>query len=111
MKRYLVLYRANANALEQMSKASPEQRKAVMDAWGAWTKKAGGGLVELGSPTTSAQKFATSGGAPQSGDATIGGYSVVQAESKQKLAELLDGHPHFQSPGAAIEVHEIVPIM
>ena len=110
MKRYLVLYRATATALEQMQKGGPEQHKAVMDAWMGWMKKAGPAIVEAGSPTTSPQKFASAGGAPQAGDASIGGYSVLQAESKQKLAELLDGHPHFHAPGAAIEVHEIVPM-
>lgn len=111
MKRYLVLYRANAGALEQMAKATPEQSKSVMDAWLAWTKKAGPGLVELGAPTTSPTKYTSSKGGAQSGDPTIGGYSVLQAESSQKLVELLDGHPHFATPGSAIEVHELVPIM
>ena len=110
MKRYLVLYRATATALEQMHKGTPEQQKAGMDAWLGWMKKAGPAIVETGSPIANPQKYASSGAAPQAGDATIGGYSVVQAESKQKLAELFDGHPHFLAPGATIEVHEIVPM-
>ena len=109
MKRYLVLYRAPGEAKELMAKATPEQSKAVMDAWFAWAKKAGTGVVELGAPTGTAKKY-TGPRATQGGDATIGGYSVLQAESNDKLAELLDGHPHFKMPGSAIEVHEIVPM-
>lgn len=111
MKRYLVLYRASASAMEQMSKATPEQHKSVTDAWHAWAKKAGPALVELGAPTAHPQKFTSSKGAAQSGDASIGGYSILQAASNDALSEVLVGHPHFTMPGSAIEVHEIVPIM
>ena len=109
MKRYLVIYRAPAEAKEQMSKATPEQAKAGMDAWFAWAKKAGPSIVELGAPTGTAKKY-TGPRASQDGDPNIGGYSILQADSNDKLAELLDGHPHFKMPGAAIEVHEILPM-
>jgi hypothetical protein len=111
MKKYLVLYRVTASALEQLAKATPEQSKAMMDAWYAWAKKAGPAVVDLGCPTTSPQKYSSSKGAPQAGDASVGGFSILQAETKDKLEEVLTGHPHFASPGAAIEVHEVVPIM
>ncbi len=110
MKRYLVLYRAPATAMEQMSKATPEQHKGVMDAWLAWAKKAGPALVELGSPTAHAQKYTSSKGAAQTGDASIGGYSILQADSNDALSEVLTGHPHFTTPGSAIEVHELLPM-
>lgn len=50
MKRFLVLYQANASAEEQMARATPEQAKAGMDAWMAWAGKAAGAIVELGAP-------------------------------------------------------------
>jgi hypothetical protein len=109
MKRYLVLYRAPSTAKEQMSKATPEQSKAVMDAWMSWAKKAGAAIVELGAPTGESQKY-TGSKASQAGDATLGGYSILQADSKGALDAVLDGHPHFSMPGAAIEVHEIMPM-
>jgi hypothetical protein len=83
-----------------MSKATPEQHKSVMDAWLAWAKKAGPALVELGAPK----------GAAQTGDASIGGYSILQADSNDALSEVLTGHPHFTTPGSAIEVHELLPM-
>ena len=110
MKRYLVLYRAPSTAKEQMSKATPDQHKGVMDAWLAWAKKAGPAIVELGAPTGEPQKYTGSKGATQAGDATIGGYSILQADSKGALDAVLDGHPHFSMPGSAIEVHELLPM-
>jgi hypothetical protein len=52
----------------------------------------------------------TSGGASdQTND--LGGYSVLQAESKEALAKVLKGHPHFEmGPKASIEITEIMPI-
>jgi hypothetical protein len=40
----------------------------------------------------------------------LGGYSILQAESKEALAESLKGHPHFMMPDAFIEVTEIMPM-
>ena len=111
MPKYLVLYRAAATAAEQMAGASPEQAQAGMDAWMAWAGKAGDAIVDLGSPTTTPQKYDSEKGKPERGDYTIGGFSIFQAESSDALAKALDGHPHFTMPGSSIEVHEIVPIM
>jgi len=111
MKRYLVLYRATPAAMQQMMKATPEQATAVKSAWMTYAKKAGDAIVDLGSPTTTPQKYESEKGKPERGDYTIGGFSIFQAESSDALAKALDGHPHFTMPGSSIEVHEIVPIM
>ncbi len=51
----------------------------------------------------------TQGGAkPHSND--LGGYSILQAESKEALAESLKGHPHFMMPEGFIEVVDLMPI-
>jgi len=53
MKKYIILYRSPVSAQDQMSKATPEQAKAGMDAWMAWAKRAGSAIVDMGSPTAS----------------------------------------------------------
>jgi len=111
MKRYLVLYRATGAAMDQMRKATPEQAQGVKNAWMAYAKKAGEAIVDIGAPTTQPQKYATAKSGAPGGDATIGGFSIFQAESNDALSKVLDGHPHFSMPGSSIEVHEIVPIM
>jgi hypothetical protein len=109
MKKFLVLYRASASGFEQMQKATPEQQKAGMDAWMAWSKKAASSIVDMGAPLGKAMRVQKSGAAsPTAND--LGGYSVLQAESKEALAKNLEGHPHFMMPDGSIDIVEIMPI-
>jgi hypothetical protein len=45
---------------------------------------------------------------PFSGTHKVGGYSILQGESLEEISKLLDGHPHFHSPNASIEVREFL---
>jgi hypothetical protein len=108
MKKFLVLYRAPMAAFEQMQKATPEQQKAGMEAWMAWTKKAGSAIVDMGAPLGKSLRVNGGGTAPAAND--LGGYSVLQAESQEALAATLKGHPHFMMPDGFIEIVEIRPI-
>lgn len=105
MKKYLVLYRSSVPAKEQMMQMTPEQRKASMDAWTSWGEKAGSALVEWGAPTGDSTLLR---GTP--GPGHIGGYSIVRAESLDAARRLFDGHPHFEDPGASIELLELLPL-
>ena len=106
MTQYLVLYRSSTSPADQMAKTTPEQAQAGMDAWMQWASKAGKAIVDLGSPLSS---VATVGKADPGQH--IGGFSVLQADSKEALTALLDGHPHFHAPGDnSIEVLEYLPI-
>jgi hypothetical protein len=106
MTKYLLLYRAPVSATEQMAGASPEEAQAGMDAWMTWAGKAGSAIVDMGSPVARATSIGTDGA---TGDA-IGGFSILEADSLGALEALLDGHPHLQLDGAAIEVHEFLPL-
>ena len=108
MKKFLVLYKAPASSFQQMMKATPDQQKAGMDAWMAWSKKAGGSIVEMGGPLGKSQRVTKTGSSPTTND--LGGYSVLQAESKEALAESLKGHPHFMTPEGTIEIVEVMPV-
>src|SRR3954454_24383277 len=108
MKKFLVLYKAPMSAFEQMKKATPEQQKTGMDAWMAWSKRAGASIVDLGAPLGKSLRVAQSGASPTTND--LGGYSILQAESKEAVAETLKGHPHFMMPDGTIEVVEIMPV-
>jgi hypothetical protein len=109
MKKFLVLYKAPMSAFEQMKKSTPEQQKAGMDAWMGWSKKAGPQIVDMGAPLGKSLKV-TKGGtsAPTTND--LGGYSVLQAESKEALAQTMKDHPHFMMPEGTIEIVEMMPI-
>jgi hypothetical protein len=103
MKKFLVLYRSTVPAKDQMAKATPEQAKGVTEAWMSWAKKAGAALVEMGAPIgdSTVLKGTASPG-------YVGGYSIVQAESLPTAKSVFDGHPHFESPGASIELLELL---
>jgi hypothetical protein len=108
MKKFLVLYKAPTSAFEQMSKATPEQQKAGMDAWMAWSKKAATSIVDMGAPLGKSLRVTKGGTSPSTND--LGGFSILQGESKEALAETLKGHPHFMMPDGSIEIVELMPI-
>jgi hypothetical protein len=52
---------------------------------------------------------------PDSGDVAqspndLGGFSILQAESKEALAATMKDHPHFMMPDGWIEIVEVMPI-
>ena|SRR5260221_376619 len=106
MKKFLVLYKAPASAFEQMQKATPEQQKAGMDAWMAWGKKAAASIVDMGAPLGKSLRVAKGGTSPSTND--LGGFSILQGESKEALAESLKGHPHFMMPDGFIEIIDLM---
>ena len=108
MKKFLVLYKAPASSFEQMMKASKEQQKAGMEAWMIWSKKAAASIVDMGAPLGKALRVTPTGASPTSND--LGGYSILQADSKEALADTLKGHPHFMMSDSSIEVVELMPM-
>lgn len=108
MKKFLVLYKAPTSAFEQMKTSTPEQQKAGMDAWMAWSKSAAASIVEMGAPLGKSLRVTKSGSSPTTND--LGGFSILQAESKEALVETLKGHPHFMMPDGSIEVVELMPL-
>ncbi|HEY3666703.1 MAG TPA: hypothetical protein VGL19_11905 [Polyangiaceae bacterium] len=108
MKKFLVLYKAPTSSFDQMRKATPEQQKAGMDAWMTWSKKSAGSIVDMGAPLGKSLRVTPGGSTAVSND--LGGFSILQAESKEALAESLKGHPHFMTPDGTIEVVELMPI-
>jgi hypothetical protein len=108
MKKFLVLYKAPASSFEQMRKATPEQQKAGMDGWMAWSKTAAGSIVDMGGPLGKSLRVTKGGASPSPND--LGGFSIMQAESKEALAETMKGHHHFMMPDGSIEVVEVMPV-
>jgi hypothetical protein len=109
MKKFLVLYKASTPDFQKAMSATPDQQKAGMDAWMAWGKKAAALIVDMGAPLGKTMKVTSGGVSPIVND--IGGYSILQGESKEAVAESLKGHPHFMiGSSATIEVIELMPM-
>ncbi|HLJ03470.1 MAG TPA: hypothetical protein VKT31_08515 [Solirubrobacteraceae bacterium] len=96
MKKYLVLYRSDEDAAARMAAATPEEQEAGMQLWMEWFGRAGSAIVDGGAPLAG-------------GDGTVGGYSILQAESPEALSALLDGHPHT-THGGTIVTYEFLPM-
>ncbi len=105
MAKFMVLYRASATAMEQMSNASPEQAQAGMEMWMQWAGAAGDAVVDLGAPLAPVGSL----GKPVSSELPIAGFSILQADTADAVTKLLEDHPHFHSPGdTAIEILEFL---
>jgi hypothetical protein len=106
MAKFMVLYRSSVSARDQMANATPEQMKAGMDAWTAWAGKAGDAIVDLGTPLAPAKRLGS--GSPATAGDDISGYSILQSDSVEALASLLEEHPHLHVPGNSIEALELL---
>ena len=109
MKKFLVLYKASADGFQQMMKATPEQQKAGMAAWMSWSQKAASSIVDMGGPLGKSLRVTKGGDASQITN-DLGGYLIMQGESKESLAATMKDHPHFMTPDASIEIVELMAI-
>lgn len=78
MGRYLILYRAVAPGAGNVE---PDQPVVDRQAWRDWFGRNDTVVYDGGSPLTG-------------DDATITGYSILQADSRQALDRVLADHPH-----------------
>ena len=106
MSKFMILYRGQASAREQMANATPEQVQAGLEAWRAWATKVGYALSDLGAPLAHTTHVGP-GAASTDG---VSGYSILEAGSADEVETLLDGHPHLAMPGSSIEVLEVIPM-
>lgn len=107
MKKFLVIYGMPAAAMAEMMKnSSPEEHKKGMDEWKQWMEANKDSFVDMGAPAGKNTRVTNEGATEVSNE--IGGYSVMQAESKEDLIKVLAGNPHYNMPGAYIEVMESV---
>ena len=110
MKKFLVLYMAKTADFEKMMKnATPDQQKKGMEAWMKWMGDHKASLVDGGAPLGKSKRVNAKGASDTKND--VGGYSIVQAESAEAATKMFGrDHPHFQMPGAWIDVVEIMPV-
>jgi hypothetical protein len=94
VSKFLLLYRSPISAREQMANATPEEAQAGMQAWQAWAESAGSAILDLGAPLV--------------GEGDVTSFSILEADSRGSLDELLADHPHRHMPGASIDVLEFM---
>ncbi len=108
MKKFMVLYMMPAAVMAEMMKNStPEMREKGMKEWKDWMETHKADLAEFGGSFGKNMRVTKEGGTMQSND--LGGYSVIQAESQEAVANILADNPSFSDmPGSYIEVMEIM---
>lgn len=110
MKKFLVLFMATHETFERMmSEMSPEEQKKGMEAWESWMKEYEAQIVDQGGALGKTTRVEANGTKDVKNE--IGGYSVVQADSREDAAKIFGkDHPHFMTPGTWIEIIEEVPM-
>lgn len=110
MKKYLVLYHAPKEAMEQTANPTPEEAQEGMKPWMEWAQKCGDKLVDLGQPLHDGQKLSPDGNSRESNRGVVG-YSILEANNMDEAKSLLKNHPHLQwRNDCEIEVHETMPL-
>lgn len=108
MARFMVLYRSQFSAEEQMANADPAQAQAGMEAWMTWAKEAGDAVVDLGMPLGKGRHL--DGSQVAQSDSDVAGYSILQADSIDDVVKLLERHPHLMVPENSLDVLPILPM-
>jgi hypothetical protein len=110
MKKFMVLYMAPVAEFDKvMREMTPATQKEAMDAWMGWMAANKASIVDEGAPLGKTTRVDTKGASAVRNE--IGGYSIVQADSAEAAAGLFGkDHPHFQMPGAWVEIIEIMPM-
>src|SRR5215471_15742119 len=107
MAKYLILYNAIEPAKEFMTKSTPEQMKAGMDAWMQWKNELPPTIkFDFGMPLQVAHRIIPEGVVDSNNRAS--GYSIMEGDSQEEIVEALKTHPHLTRPGTSIDVLEML---
>lgn len=112
MKKFLVLFLTPVKVTEDWMKTSQNERdaleKKMKDEWDEWMKKNKKAFVEVPAGAGKTKLVKADGVSDIKNDVMM--YSIVQADSHEKVSALFKDHPHLQIPQATIEVMEINPL-
>lgn len=94
MEKFLLIYYAPAEAMQQMATATPEEKEAGMGAWMTWKEKVGDAILDFGSPLMPGEVCdATKNYTATNNEIT--GYSLIQANSLEEAKKMVLDHPHL----------------
>lgn len=108
MARYMVLYNATPAARQAAMRASREEVEASMARWIAWRDEAAKTVtVEFNLPMRPIANISARGASES--DTTVTGSATLEGD-RDAIVELLKTHPHLQTPGASIDLLELIPL-
>ncbi len=86
--------------------ATPEEGKAFMARWRAWSDGLGAARIEKGRPAGMSKTVSATGIADDGGSNPLSGYSIVTAVGIDEAVKLASGCPHLEH--GTIEVAELI---
>jgi hypothetical protein len=100
MAKYLFVYHGGK------METDPAERKAHMDAWGAWFGSLGAAVIDGGNPVGPSSTVSANGSLSSGGGANpVSGYSLISATSLEDAHSKARGCPLLKA-GGAIEIAE-----
>jgi hypothetical protein len=100
MAKYLFVYHGGKPVTD------PTERKAVMDAWGAWFGTLGAAVIDGGNPVGPSSTVRADGSLVSGGGANaVSGYSLISASNLEDAHAKARGCPLLKS-GGTIEIAE-----
>lgn len=111
MDKFLVMFIAPVTVMDEWMQKPEEERNAGMkkmkEEWDAWTE-AHKDMIKETNGAGKTKRVTGTGVEDTRNDLMM--YSIVEAESHEAAAKAYEGHPHFDIPGATIEVMTIRPM-
>jgi hypothetical protein len=102
MATFLITYHGGGGMPE-----SAEAREQMMAAFQAWAASVGDAIIDPGSPL-GPRKIVTSDGVSDAAAAdTLGGYTLISADSLDDAVDAVKGHP-FVGRGGTLQVSQAV---
>jgi hypothetical protein len=108
--KFLLLYRHPAAAAAHQP--SPAEMQQMLSQWTQWKQRFQNEIIDLGDGLKPDGKLVRAEGVTTDGPfveakEVMGGYSIVQAASLARAAEISRSCPVLMIPGASVEVREL----
>lgn len=100
MARFLVTYHG------QGMPDDPAMMEAAKAAFVAWVAEAGDAIIDPGAPVHMVRQVASGQATPP---AEIGGYSIIEADSADSAAAVVQSHPYV-GRGGTLQLNEILAV-
>lgn len=102
MSKYVFTYHGGAGMSDD-----PAEVEKVMAAWGAWYGELGAAVTDGGNPFGAAATIATDGSVGEGSASSVGGYTIIDADSLDAAVAHAKGCPVLAG-GGSVEVHEAI---
>ncbi len=107
MKKFIAMYMMPSAAMQEMMKnTTTEERQEGMQKWMTWMEENKAHLADQGSAFGKNTRVTKDGSEEISND--MGGFSIIQAESKEDAIAIVQTSPNFDMEGGYIELMEML---